>query len=79
MLPGICRISLYVDTLKFQGTCGYPKQFRVSIDTLKYFRVSTDTLKFGFKNSTDTLKWYTEYHNLYYLCNLRHISYILNL
>ena len=39
-----------------QGICRYPKQFRVSVDTLKMFRVSTDTLEFGFKNSTDTLK-----------------------
>ena len=49
MLPGICRIRVSVDTLKFQGICRYPKQFRVSVDTLKLFRVSTDTLKFGFK------------------------------
>ena len=64
MLPGICRIRVSVDTLKFQGICRYPKQFRVSVDTLKIFRVSTDTLEYGFKNSTDTLKWYIEYHDM---------------
>ena len=72
MLPAIFKIRVSVDTLS-------RLKFRVSNRYPEFFRVFTDTLKVGFKNSTDTLKWYIEYHDMYHLCNLRHISYILNL